>query len=139
MDCWSCGPTVEILPWAEGKCQLTTTYRWFLAGWAKRLSWKEVAEVFDTTWQNVCRSVEMAVDWGLAHRDLKGIVAIGIDEIQWRLGPTPAAFPDVRGGQGRPGPEWGSPSVGEHFPGATCLNEPLTHCPAFDQLESGSK
>ena len=86
VDCSRCGATVEILPWAEGKCQLTTTYRWFLANWARRLSWKEVAEVFDTTWQNVCRSVEMAVEWGLARRDLRGILAIGIDEIQWRLG-----------------------------------------------------
>jgi hypothetical protein len=68
VDCSSCGATVEIHPWAEGTCQLTKTYRWLLAGWAKRLSWKEVAEVYDTTWQNVCRSVEMAVEWGLAHR-----------------------------------------------------------------------
>ncbi len=35
----------------------TTTYRWFLAGWAKRLSWKGVADAFDTTWQNVFRSL----------------------------------------------------------------------------------
>ena len=86
VDCSSCGVTVELLPWAHGKCQLTHSYRWFLAAWAKRLSWKEVAEVFDTSWQNVCRSVEMAVEWGLSHRNLGGIVAIGIDEIQWRLG-----------------------------------------------------
>jgi len=31
---------VEQVPWCDGKNQLTTTYRWFLAGWAKRLSWK---------------------------------------------------------------------------------------------------
>ena len=86
VDCKRCGVTVEMVPWAAGKCQLTNSYRWFLAGWAKRLSWKEAAEVFGTTWQNVCRSVEMAVEWGLEHRDLRGIVAIGIDEIQWRLG-----------------------------------------------------
>src|SRR5438132_13970925 len=28
----------------------------------------------------------MAVAWGLAHRDLSGIKAIGVDEIQWRRG-----------------------------------------------------
>ncbi len=86
VDCGRCGVTVELLPWGDGKCRLTNTYRWFLASWAKRLSWKEVAEVFGTTWQNVCRSVETAVEWGLKHRDLSGILAIGIDEIQWRLG-----------------------------------------------------
>jgi len=30
--------------------------------------------------------VAMAVAWGLAHRDLSGIKAIGVDEIQWRRG-----------------------------------------------------
>jgi transposase len=86
VDCNHCGVTVELLPWADGKCQLTNTFRRFLAAWARRLSWKEVAEVFSTTWQNVCRSVEAVVEWGLQHRDLSGIRAIGIDEIQWRLG-----------------------------------------------------
>ena len=54
--------------------------------WAKRLSWKGVADVFGTTWQNVFRSVTHAVSWGLAHRDLKGIASIGVDEVQWQRG-----------------------------------------------------
>ena len=37
VDCPRCGVTVERVPWADGKHQLTTTYRWFLARWAKRL------------------------------------------------------------------------------------------------------
>jgi len=41
--------TVEEMPWAEGKHPVTWTYAWFLASWAKRLSWKEVAEVFQST------------------------------------------------------------------------------------------
>jgi len=85
-DCPKCGVTVERVPWAEGKSHLTTTYQWFLARWAKRLAWKEVAEAFSTTWENVFRSVERAVQWGLDHRDLSGIEAIGIDEVQWRKG-----------------------------------------------------
>jgi len=71
VDCSQCGVTVEEVPWCDGKNQLTTTYRWFLAGWAKRLSWKGVADAFDTTWQNVFRSVKHAVSWGLAHRSLE--------------------------------------------------------------------
>lgn len=86
VDCPNCGVTVEQVPWAEGKCHLTTSYRWFLAGWAKRVSWKEVACAFRTTWENVFRSVEHAVSWGLAHRDLSGIKALGVDEIQWQHG-----------------------------------------------------
>jgi len=86
VDCPTCGVTVERVPWSEGKHSTTTTYRWFLAGWAKRLSWQEVALVFGTSWQTVYRSVQYAVEWGLEHRDLDGVTAIGVDEVQWRKG-----------------------------------------------------
>lgn len=86
VNCPSCGVKVEQVPWCDGKNHLTTTYRWFLAGWAKRLSWKGVAEAFGTTWQNVFRSVKHAVLWGLEHRNLEGIESIGVDEIAWQKG-----------------------------------------------------
>ncbi len=86
VDCPRCGVTVEQVPWAEGKSTMTTTFRWFLARWAKRLSWQEVAEIFWVSWEDVFRSVKYAVSWGLAHRDLSGIEAIGVDEIQWQRG-----------------------------------------------------
>jgi transposase len=86
VQCPKCGVKVEKVPWCDGKNQLTTTYRWFLAGWAKRLSWKGVADAFGTTWQNVFRSVQHAVSWGLEHRDLEDIEAIGVDEVQWQKG-----------------------------------------------------
>ncbi|MBJ6727584.1 ISL3 family transposase, partial [Geomesophilobacter sediminis] len=86
VNCPSCGVKVERIPWTEGKNHLTTTYAWFLATWAKRLSWKEVAVVFGTSWDNVFRSVKMAVAWGLGHRDLENVTAIGIDEIAWKRG-----------------------------------------------------
>jgi transposase len=86
VDCPACGVRVERMPWAEGKHRLTEAYAWFLAGWAKRLSWKEVAEAFRTSWDHVFCSVEMAVTWGRAHQDLSAIKAIGIDEIQWQRG-----------------------------------------------------
>ncbi len=86
VDCPRCGVKVERMPWAAGKHHLTDTYAWFLAGWAKRLSWKEVAEAFSTTWDHVFHSVEMAVLWGRKHMDMSNINAIGIDEIQWQRG-----------------------------------------------------
>lgn len=86
VDCPRCGVKVERVPWAEGKSRLTTTYQWFLASWSKLLPWQQVARVFHTSWQSVYRSVEMAVTWGLAHRDLDGIEAIGVDEVQWQKG-----------------------------------------------------
>ena len=87
VSCPRCGVKVEAVPWSSGKHQLTDTYAWFLARWARRLSWKEVAEVFHTSWEKVFRSVEMAVEWGRAHQDLSGIGAIGIDEVAWQRGP----------------------------------------------------
>ena len=50
VDCAECGVKVEKVPWCDGKNRLTTTYRWFLARWANRLSWQEVACAFRTTW-----------------------------------------------------------------------------------------
>lgn len=86
VDCPKCGIQVERVPWAQGKRTVTTTYAWFLARWAKHLSWAQVADAFQTSWYRVCTSVEMAVEWGRAHVDLAGITAIGIDEIFWGKG-----------------------------------------------------
>jgi transposase len=88
VDCKRCGVTVEMVPWCDGKNQLTTTYRWFLASWAKRLSWSEVGSIFRTSWDSVCRAVEHAVEWGMAHRDLSQVTALGVDEIAWAHGHT---------------------------------------------------
>jgi transposase len=86
VNCPACGVTVEEVPWGDGKCQQTTSYRWFLARWAQRLSWKEVARIFHSSWDTVYRSVQFAVLWGLANRDESGITALGIDEIAWQKG-----------------------------------------------------
>jgi transposase len=86
VNCPRCGVKVERVPWASGKERLTTTYQWFLARWAKRLSWQEVADVFRTSWNTVYRAVTVAVLWGIGNRSLAGITAIGVDEIQWRKG-----------------------------------------------------
>ncbi len=86
VDCPQCGVKVEAVPWAQGKQHLTTSYQWFLAGWARRLSWQEVAAVFHTRWEHVRDAVHHAVVWGLIHRDLSGVQAIGVDEIQWQRG-----------------------------------------------------
>ena len=86
VNCSMCGIVVETVPWAEGNQHLTTTYAWFLARWAKRMSWKEVAIAFKTTWDHVFQAVEQAVNWGRCHRDLSGITAIGVDEVQWHRG-----------------------------------------------------
>jgi transposase len=86
VDCAHCGVKVEQVPWARGKRELTDTYQQYLASWAKKLSWKEVAIRFQTSWEKVFHAVEYVVQWGLEHRELSGITAIGVDEIAWRKG-----------------------------------------------------
>ena len=86
VECPACGIKVERVPWAEGKSSLTTEYKWFLARWARRMSWKEVAITFCASWEHVYEAVKYAVSWGLKHRDLDHIESIGVDEVQWHKG-----------------------------------------------------
>ena len=86
VNCPRCGVTVEAVPWCDGKGRLTKQYQLFLAQWARRLSWLEVARVFHTSWNQVYRSVKGVVEYGLAHRNLDQISAIGVDEIQYGKG-----------------------------------------------------
>lgn len=86
VNCHTCGVVVEQVPWADGKHQLTKAYMLFLARWARKLSWKETAEAFRTSWEKVCDAVEYLVTWGLEHRTLAPIRAIGVDEMQYAKG-----------------------------------------------------
>ena len=81
VECAEHGVVVEHIPWSEGKRPVTCAMMGFLARWARRLSWRETAQVFQTSWEAVYRSVEWFVEWGLAHRELKGVEAMGVDEI----------------------------------------------------------
>jgi transposase len=86
VDCRTCGVLVEEVPWSAGKHQLTRAYRLFLARWARKLSWQETAASFHTSWDKVCDAVQYVVGWGLEHRTLHSIRAIGVDEIQYAKG-----------------------------------------------------
>ena len=81
VQCRQCGVLVESVPWAMGKHSLTKAYMLYLAHWARKLSWKETATSFGTTWDQVCHAVEYVVQWGLEHRELGTLRAIGVDEI----------------------------------------------------------
>jgi transposase len=86
VDCPRCGVTVEQVPWGDGKRHLTRAYAVFLATWGRRLSWKEVSTIFRVSWEKVYRSVAWVVEYGLEQRDLQGITAIGVDEVQFQKG-----------------------------------------------------
>ena len=86
VECAEHGVVVEHIPWSDGKRPVTCAMMGFLARWARRLSWRETAQVFRTSWEAVYRSVEWFVEWGLAHRKLRGVESIGVDEIHWGHG-----------------------------------------------------
>ena len=86
VECATHGVVVEYLPWSDGKRPVTCAMMGFLARWARRLSWRETARTFHTSWEAVYRSVEWFVQWGLAHRQLQGVESIGVDEIHWGRG-----------------------------------------------------
>jgi len=92
VECPEHGVVVEQMPWSRGKSGISIAMMWFLALWARRLSWLETARVFRTSWEAVCRSVEWFVRWGLEHRELVGVQAIGIDEIHWGKGKRAESF-----------------------------------------------
>lgn len=83
VNCAEHGVVIEHVPWSSGKRPVTLARVCFLSRWARRLSWRETARAFLTSWECVCRSVEWFVQWGLAHRKLAGIESIGVDEIHW--------------------------------------------------------
>src|SRR5258707_11113899 len=58
----------------------------FLGRWGRRLSWKETAEAFRTSWDKVFDAVEDGVPFGLERRVFGQIDAIGVDEIQYAKG-----------------------------------------------------
>jgi transposase len=86
VECAEHGVVVEHIPWSDGKRPVTVAMMGFLARWARRLSWRETAQVFQTSWEAVYRSVEWVVEWGLEHRQLDGVSSIGVDEIHWGHG-----------------------------------------------------
>jgi transposase len=92
VQCPEHGTHVEAMPWNEGKRPWTRAMMGFLGCWARRLSWADTAKVFKVSWEVVYRSVEWLVDWGLAHRDLSGITAIGVDDLHCFKGKKSASF-----------------------------------------------
>ena len=86
VQCRACGVIAEQLPWSEGKHHSTKAHLLFLAHWARKLSWKETAESFHTSWDRVHDAVQYVVEWGLKHRTRAAMTAIGVDEIQYTKG-----------------------------------------------------
>jgi hypothetical protein len=52
---------VELLPWSDAKSPMTTSFAWFLASWAKVLSWTETGRRFGVSWAVVFAAVRHAI------------------------------------------------------------------------------
>jgi hypothetical protein len=50
VNCKQCGVLVEEVPWGMGNHSSTKVHMHFLGHWARKLSWKETAEEFRTSW-----------------------------------------------------------------------------------------
>ena len=78
VKCRECGNVrVERIPWAQGKCGLSVGLIWLLATWAKLLAWDVVARLFGVHWNTVATAVRRAVEYGLEHREVGGVLCIG--------------------------------------------------------------
>ena len=86
VNCPWCGPTVEALPWVNGKSTVSIPLMLMFSFWAKLISYTGVAKQFGATYKQVFEAVEYVVSFGLQNRVLSGITAIGVDEIQVKLG-----------------------------------------------------
>ena len=61
VHCRKCGVVVEEVPWSDGKHQSTKVHMLLLVRWARKLSWKDTAESFHTSWDKVRDAVEYVV------------------------------------------------------------------------------
>ncbi|MGD8501281.1 MAG: ISL3 family transposase [Phycisphaerales bacterium] len=86
VKCPKCGVKVEKIPWGMGKSRLSLPLIIMLATWSKLLAIEVVAGLFDVSWSTVGAAVQHAVEYGLEHRDMAGIIYIGIDEISRKKG-----------------------------------------------------
>ena len=88
VDCRNCqAVVVEEVPWGNGKHQLTKAYIAFSGPLgAPAFVERKRPKAFRTSWDKVCDAVEYVVTFGLEHRTLGPIDAIGVDEIQYAKG-----------------------------------------------------
>jgi len=86
VECCNCGIRVETMPWTQGKSPLSLHLSVVLATWSKLVAWKVVGQLFGFHWNTVRKAVKNVVDYGLANRDLGGLIYIGIDEISRKKG-----------------------------------------------------
>jgi transposase len=64
VNCPQCGVVTEEVPWGMGKHSSTKIHMQFLGHWTRKLSWKDTALEFRTSWDKVHDAVAYLVAWG---------------------------------------------------------------------------
>ena len=82
--CPDCGVKVEAVPFARPGARHTRDFEDVVAFLAQQMAKTPIARLLRIDWETVGRIVERVVQDRLDEGRLKGLVAIGVDEVSWR-------------------------------------------------------
>jgi transposase len=86
LACRDCGVRLEAVPWARPGSAYTLDFEDLVALLAQQMPKTPIARLLRVAWATVGRIVERVVADQLDERRLRGLVAIGCDEISYRRG-----------------------------------------------------
>lgn len=84
--CRDCGARFEAVPWARPGSRYTRDFEDVVAWLAQQMAKTPIAGMLRIAWDSVGRIVERVVADRLDENRLKGLIAIGVDEISYRRG-----------------------------------------------------
>jgi transposase len=86
LRCRDCGVRLEPVPWARPGAAHTRDFEDVVAWLAQQMAKTPICGLMRVGWDTVGRIVERVVAEQLDQDRLRGLVAIGVDEISWRRG-----------------------------------------------------
>jgi transposase len=84
--CRDCGARFEAVPWARPRSRYTRDFEDVVAWLAQQMAKTPIAGLLRIAWDTVGKIVERVVADNLDENRLRGLVAIGCDEISYRRG-----------------------------------------------------
>lgn len=84
LSCPSHGIKQALVPWAEPRSRFTALFESLVIDWLKETSILGVSKLLGLTWDEVAGIQERAVERGLARREKKPVVDVGIDETSFQ-------------------------------------------------------
>jgi transposase len=84
VDCWRCGVTTELVPWAEHAVGFTREFEDVVGFLAQRMDKTSITELTGIGWETVGRIIERVVARNEQGDRLEGLTHISIDELSYR-------------------------------------------------------